>query len=49
MGFLTKIDNVLRTKESIFQEHQEKEKKWGNEDLDQTPYVLRAIYIVNGL
>jgi hypothetical protein len=37
MEYLDKIDDFLRTKESKFQEHQEKEKKWGNEDLDQTP------------
>jgi NCS1 family nucleobase:cation symporter-1 len=37
MGFLAKVDNVLRTKESKFQESQEIEKKWGNEDLDPTP------------
>lgn len=39
MGFLAKFDNALRTEESRFQDHQEKEKKWGNEDLDPTPYV----------
>lgn len=33
-SFLRKVDDVLRTKESKFQDFQESEKKWGNEDLD---------------
>lgn len=39
MSVLTKLDNALRTKESIFRDQQEDTKKWGNEDLDPTPYV----------
>ncbi|KAL1893324.1 hypothetical protein Sste5346_006501 [Sporothrix stenoceras] len=41
MSILTKLDNALRTKESIFHEQQEDTKKWGNEDLDPTPPSAR--------
>ncbi|CAK7217000.1 hypothetical protein SCUCBS95973_003003 [Sporothrix curviconia] len=41
MSFFTKLDRTLRTKESIFRESQEDEKKWGNEDLDPTPESAR--------
>ncbi|RDW80774.1 permease [Coleophoma crateriformis] len=41
MGFLARIDDTLRTKESIFAEGAESGrrggKKWGNEDLDPSP------------
>lgn len=40
MGFLSRVDTFLRTKESIFRESQLDEKRWGNEDLDPTPYVI---------
>ncbi len=43
MGFLGRVDYFLRTKESIFQEQHAHEKKWGNEDLDQTPYVYNCL------
>ncbi|OAA59715.1 Permease, cytosine/purines, uracil, thiamine, allantoin [Niveomyces insectorum RCEF 264] len=41
MSFYTKVDNLLRTKESIFRETQEDNRKWGNEDLDPTPPSAR--------
>lgn len=37
MSALKKLDNFLRTKESIFRESQVDNKQWGNEDLDPTP------------
>ncbi|TVY92104.1 Uracil permease [Lachnellula willkommii] len=40
-SFLRKVDDVLRTKESKFQDFQQSEKKWGNEDLDPSPPSAR--------
>ncbi|KAH8882073.1 putative allantoin permease [Thozetella sp. PMI_491] len=41
MGILSKIDEVLRTKESKFQESRTDGKTWSNEDLDPTPPAAR--------
>ncbi|RFU27486.1 hypothetical protein B7463_g8855, partial [Scytalidium lignicola] len=41
MSAIKKLDNILRTKESIFREFQVDNKLWGNEDLDPTPPSAR--------